>query len=205
MELLSFISGADSLKKLMIIIGVFFIVGGTIYPFQQKNKLNIEKYSLISSQKKDSIDLIFLAKNVNAYVNKKQKNTLKINKFVDERDSLKKNNYNGKFTQLINQIQNNINEINDSELIIEKEFEHKYKEFLKKNEVQKIIKKRISNNQINIDNYFYYQLIFISSGIILFLFGVCWWYKSQKIYDEVSNVNLRIQKEELKKIQKENE
>lgn len=204
MELLSFISGADSLKKLMIIIGVFFIIGGTFYPYQQKNNLITEKYSLISSQKKDSIDLIFLAKNVNDYRKLKENNTLKINKLADERDSLKKHNYTGKLTQVINQIQSNIDAIKNSELIKEKDNELEYKEQLKKKETQKIIETRILNNQINIENYFCFQVIFISSGILLFFFGISWWYKSQKIYDEVSNVNLEIQKLELLKVQREN-
>jgi hypothetical protein len=86
--------------------------------------------------KKDSIDLKLLSDEVENYTIIKQKNTLKINKMAFERDSLKRLNFNNKFSIQINKLQTNIDSIKHYEFIKERYYKTKFKE----------LKERISKN-----------------------------------------------------------
>ena len=116
------------MRILAIILGLIMLI---TFIFLYENSVDMKKDSIdlkLLSDEKDSIDLELLSDKVKNYTILKQKNTLKINKMAFERDSLKRLNFNNKFSIQINKLQTNIDSIKHYEFIKERYYKTKFKE-----------------------------------------------------------------------------
>jgi len=204
MELVSSLMGVDSLRKLLVFMGLSLIAIGFLYPIQRNLELKNKQIALSEAKRLDSIELINIRKDIETCEAISKKNTIKVNRYIKQRDSLLqgKLDENSKFK--INFLQTEIAALNSSDVISIKD----YKEKLNRIETTKVkvqsLEKEICNLEDFINCYQKFGYAFMIGGVILLCKGLYNWKRSQKDSDELVTMEVQIKKEELKKLQREN-
>ncbi|MGL4596243.1 MAG: hypothetical protein ACRCYO_01870, partial [Bacteroidia bacterium] len=203
-ELLSLLFGADNLRKLAVMAGLVLMAFGFLFPLQKNLELEEKKIQLEESRCIDSIAIVNLGDEVKIISIIQEANTQKVNRLGRELDSLMSTSLDENSKFKINFLQSQITTLDASDAISINEAKAKVKEI--KNAIIRTesLKKEMENLDRFISRYWWFCCISCIGGFILLIMGLIKWNRSQKTSDDLIATEVKIKKEELKKIEKEN-
>jgi hypothetical protein len=204
MELLSLLSGADNLRRLLVILGLILVVSGTIYPLQRWLELKEKEIKIEEVFNVNTMELEELKNEVDKTALVIASNSAKNKKLSAQRDSLLKCEITENVKDKLRAINSELDllDIKDEKILSGEK--SRVLELQKKHYANDSLRKEISNLSLFIVIYWIFGFSVIIIGICLLVSGFRKWKKSQEESDRLKTLEADIKEQELLRIKKEN-